>query len=72
MLRVCACRLYDTRDKALIEEFVDDVMELVELQPNRDALVRHTGQALPACFRHYLTVSTCLLWLGCEGLVAHE
>jgi len=32
-------RLYDTREKELIESFVDDVMELVELQPNRDALV---------------------------------
>jgi len=33
-------RLYDTREKELIESFVDDVMELVELEPNKDALVR--------------------------------
>lgn len=32
-------RLYDTREKHLIESFVDDVMELVELVPNKDALV---------------------------------
>jgi hypothetical protein len=32
-------RLYDTRDKHLIEAYVDDVMDLVELQPNKDALV---------------------------------
>lgn len=37
----CPLRLYDTRDKELIESFVDDVLELVELGPNRDALVRH-------------------------------
>lgn len=34
------CRLYDTREKELIESFVDDVMELVELRPIGDALVR--------------------------------
>jgi hypothetical protein len=34
-----SCRLYDTREKGLIDEFVDDVLELVELEPNRDALV---------------------------------
>lgn len=33
-------RLYGTRDKARIEAFVDEVMGLVELTPNRDALVR--------------------------------
>jgi hypothetical protein len=32
-------RLYDTRDTAMIESFVDDVVDLVELQPNKDALV---------------------------------
>lgn len=37
---VCTARLYDTREKELIESFVDDVMELVELEPNKDALVR--------------------------------
>lgn len=36
---IATCRLYDTRDKAVIEEFVDDVLDLVELGPNRDALV---------------------------------
>jgi hypothetical protein len=41
-----SCRLYDTREKGLIDEFVDDVLELVELEPNRDALVRRdTGLA---------------------------
>lgn len=39
---VCVCRLYDTREKHLIESFVDDVLDLVELQPNKNALVRHT------------------------------
>jgi hypothetical protein len=34
------CRLYDTREKERIESFVDDVMELVELRPIGDALVR--------------------------------
>lgn len=33
-------RLYHTRERGLIESFVDDVMQLVELTPNRDALVR--------------------------------
>lgn len=50
--RVGVCRLYDTREKHLIESFVDDVLELVELQPNKNALVRHTHcvahTALPA------------------------
>jgi hypothetical protein len=35
-----SCRLYDTREKHLIQSFVDDVMDLVELQPNKEALVR--------------------------------
>jgi energy-coupling factor transporter ATP-binding protein EcfA2 len=36
--------LYHTRDKALINSFVDDVMDLVELTPNRDALVGMPGE----------------------------
>ena len=41
------CRLYDTREHSLIESFVDDVMELVELEPNKDALV---GSAAHSCW----------------------
>eukprot|EP00878_Enallax_costatus_P036482 GHUV01040973.1.p1 GENE.GHUV01040973.1~~GHUV01040973.1.p1 ORF type:complete len:312 (+),score=73.72 GHUV01040973.1:315-1250(+) len=37
-------RLYATREKALIDSFVDDVMDLVELTPNRDALVGMPGE----------------------------
>jgi hypothetical protein len=33
-------RLYEGRDKALIESFVDEVLQLVELDSTRDALVR--------------------------------
>lgn len=40
-------RLYDTREKDLIESFVDDVLDLVELQPNKDALVRHALESRP-------------------------
>lgn len=36
-------RLYDTRDKHTIESFVDDVLDLVELQPNKEALVGGWG-----------------------------
>jgi hypothetical protein len=32
-------RLYEGREKHLLEAFVDDVLELVELTPNRDTLV---------------------------------
>jgi hypothetical protein len=33
-------RLWETRDKALVESFVDEVLQLVELDSTRDALVR--------------------------------
>eukprot|EP00879_Flechtneria_rotunda_P006755 GHRR01007099.1.p1 GENE.GHRR01007099.1~~GHRR01007099.1.p1 ORF type:complete len:1177 (+),score=387.98 GHRR01007099.1:1343-4873(+) len=36
-------RLYDTQNKHMVEAFVDEVMELVELIPNRDALVGMPG-----------------------------
>jgi hypothetical protein len=33
-------RLWETRDKALVDSFVDEVLQLVELDSTRDALVR--------------------------------
>lgn len=48
-------RLWETRDKALIESFVDEVLQLVELDSTRNALVR----AVPGLHRHS----------GCHGLV---
>jgi hypothetical protein len=43
-------RLWETRDKALVEAFVDEVLQLVELDSTRDALVRglkSTGLSMP-------------------------
>jgi hypothetical protein len=39
-------RLYEGREKHLLEAFVDDVLQLVELSPNRDTLVRAHGSLL--------------------------
>lgn len=48
-------RLWETRDKALIESFVDEVLQLVELDSTRNALVR----AVPGLHRH-----SGVPWLG--------
>jgi hypothetical protein len=37
-------RLWETRDKALVEAFVDEVLQLVELDSSRDALVRRLAK----------------------------
>uniref|UniRef100_A0A383WGZ5 ABC transporter domain-containing protein n=1 Tax=Tetradesmus obliquus TaxID=3088 RepID=A0A383WGZ5_TETOB len=37
-------RLYDGRERHLLEAFVDDVLQLVELGPNRDTLVGVPGE----------------------------
>ncbi|KAF6261001.1 ATP-binding cassette transporter [Scenedesmus sp. NREL 46B-D3] len=37
-------RLWETRDKALVESFVDEVLQLVELDSTRDALVGEPGE----------------------------
>lgn len=44
LLFSCTLRLYGERSKESLEEFVDDIMQLVELQPLRNALVGVPGQ----------------------------